>query len=74
MVEYTATTTNATNKVTATATDENADILIMNGDTEVENGSSASWDVGDNVLTITVSEYGAETVYTVTVTREQNEG
>lgn len=70
MTEYTATTSNATNKVTATATDADAEIEILNGETEVENGSSASWEEGENALTITVSEYGGSTVYTVTVTRE----
>ena len=70
MTEYTATTSNATNKVTATATDADAEIEILNGETEVENGSSASWEEGENILTITVSEYGGSTVYTVTVTRE----
>ena len=43
----------------------------MNGETEVENGTSASWEVGENELVITVSGNGADdTVYTVTVTRE----
>ena len=70
MLEYTATTANASNKVTATPTDPAATISILVGETEVENGSSASWEVGENTLTITVSGGAPDTVYTVTVTRE----
>ena len=69
MTEYTATTTNNTNKITATATDDDATVTIMLGDTEITNGESATWEEGDNELTITVAEYGDETVYTVTVSR-----
>lgn len=68
VTEYTATTSNATNKVTATATDENAEVVIMLGSTAITNGGNATWAEGENELTITVSEYGDETVYTVTVT------
>ena len=70
MHEYTATTSNASNKVTATPTDPNATVTILNGETPVTNGSSASWEEGDNELTITVSGGAPDTVYTVTVTRE----
>ena len=69
MTEYAATTTNNTNKVTATATDSEAEIEIKLGSTTITNGGNASWQEGENELTITVSEYGDETVYTVTVTR-----
>lgn len=69
VTEYTATTQNNSNKVTATATDETATITILNGETPVNNGSNASWEEGENVLTITVSQNGASTVYTVTVTK-----
>lgn len=68
-LEYSATTENATNKVTATPTDPYASVVIMNGETEVENGASASWEEGENELTITVSGGAPDTVYTVTVTR-----
>lgn len=70
MYEYTATTSNATNKVTATPTDETAEVEILVGETEVENGESATWDEGENVVTITVTGTTDETVYTVTVTAE----
>lgn len=67
-------TTNGSNKVTATTDDETAQIVIKLGDTEIENGSSPSWEVGENTLTITVSDTNAEgatvsKTYTVTVTK-----
>lgn len=69
-LEYTAITTNATNKVTATPTDDTAEVEILLGETEIENGSSATWAEGENVLTITVTGTTDSTVYTVTVTAE----
>lgn len=73
MLEYTATTENASNKVTATTTDPGATVVILNGETEVENGTAASWAEGENTLTITVSGGAPDTVYTVVVTREAAE-
>ena len=70
VTEYTAETPNATNKVTATLTDETAELEILVGDTEIQNEGIASWAEGENTLTITVSGNGSDpTVYTVTVTR-----
>ena len=69
VVEYTATTTNDADKVTATATDENAEVVIMLGETEVENGGDATWADGENELTITVTNETASKEYTVTVTK-----
>ena len=72
MTEYTASTANASNKVTATAADDTATIVIKNGSTTVTNGSNASWQEGENTLTITVTDGidpTLEKVYTVTVTR-----
>ena len=69
MTAYTATTTNDADKVTATASDSDAEVEIMLGSTEITNGENATWESGENELTITVSEYGAETAYTVTVTK-----
>lgn len=69
MTAYTATTSNATNKVTATASDPNATIEISKGIAAIENGSQVSWDVGVNVLTIKVTNGSSTTTYTVTVTK-----
>ena len=75
MVEYEATTTNEADKVTATPTATGVDIEIKLGDTEIQNGSNATWAEGENVLTVTVScEGGENTVYTVTVTAGEGGG
>lgn len=67
--EYTATTTNATNTVTATPEDESATVTILNGETPVENGTAATWANGVNALAITVKNGAAQKTYTVTVTK-----
>lgn len=65
--EYEVATTNATNKVTATADAEVAITLTnANGTTEIENGTAATWATGENTLTIKVD---GTTTYTVTVTK-----
>ena len=70
VTEYAVTTSNNSNKVTATASDENATIEINKGITPVENGSQVTWDAGENVLTINVTNGNSSTTYTVTVTKE----
>lgn len=69
VTEYTASTTNATNKVTATAADETATVEITVGETEIENGSAATWETGDNTVTIKVTDGAVSKTYTVTVTK-----
>lgn len=69
VTEYATETENATNKVTATAA-EGATIEITLNDAEFTNGSSATWETGENVIEITVTEEGKNpTVYIVTVTK-----
>jgi hypothetical protein len=76
---YTVTTTDDTNKVTATTDDPSAviEIVLTNSEEEegvaVANGAYATWASGENVLTITVTDGASETVYVVTVTKEQGE-
>lgn len=67
---YTATTTNATNAITATASDEGATVAINANGTAVESGSSATWSEGTNVVTVVVTNGGATKAYTVIVTKE----
>ena len=67
--EYAATATNATNKVTATPEDEDAELTIMVGDTEIDNEDSATWEEGENTLTVTVVNGEETETYTVTVTK-----
>lgn len=68
MTEYTATTTNATNTITAAAGDDVEITITLNGD-PFTNGTAATWTEGENTVVITASAEGAtSTVYTVTVT------
>lgn len=68
--EYTVTTSNAQNKVTATPADEDATVEISLGITPLENGTSAQWATGENTLTVKVTNGTSVTTYTVTVTKE----
>ena len=68
---YTATTSNSTNAVTATATDESAGIVIsVNGDS-ITNGSSVTWEDGENTVSIVVTNGGSSRTYTIVVTKEE---
>lgn len=66
--EYTANTTNATNKVTATPVDDTATIKITVNDTEIENETSATWTSGANEVVVEVTKGDRKTTYTVAVT------
>ena len=67
---YTAETSNATNAITATAADESAGVSItVNGDS-LTNGSSATWEDGENTVVINVTNAGSSKSYTVVVTKE----
>lgn len=66
---YTASTTSATNIITATANDAEATVSIKNGETSVTSGSSATWVAGENTVTVTVTNGSASKVYTVIVTK-----
>lgn len=70
MTEYTVTTSNNSNKVTAVAADENATIEISKGIATIENGAQVTWDSGENELTFKVTNGGESTTYTVVVTKE----
>lgn len=66
---YEAATTNATNTITAVPMDGEATIEILNGETAVTNGATATWAEGENTVTINVSIGGETETYTVTVTK-----
>lgn len=68
-IVYTTTTTNATNTVTATAVDTDATIAITVGATSVTNGQAATWEIGENILTVTVTSGSVTKTYTITVTK-----
>lgn len=67
---YTATTSNATNTITAVPASGSAEVAITVGDKEVTNGAAASWAAGANTVTIKVTDGDQEKTYTVTVTKE----
>lgn len=68
---YTTTTTNATNTVNAIPADAGASIQVKVGDTEIDNGSAATWATGSNTVTVKVTAADGTTTktYTVTVTK-----
>lgn len=69
VTEYTATTVNATNTVTATAEDENAEITVEVNDVEIDNGGTATWTGGLNEVVITVTNGENSKEYSVVVTK-----
>lgn len=66
---YTATTTSATNKISAAPKSKTATVEIKLGDTIIANGGNATWADGSNTLTIKVIDQGKTETYTVTVTK-----
>ena len=67
---YTATTSNGSNKITATPEDGDATVTIKVNGAEVENGTAATWQAGANTVSVEVRNGEATTEYTVTVTKE----
>lgn len=66
---YEATTENATNVITATPTATGATVEVKVGEDTVSNGSAATWEDGENTVTVTVTNGAASKVYTVAVTK-----
>ena len=69
VTSYAVTTSNATDTVTATATDSGATVVIKNGSDTVTSGTAAEWSAGANALTVTVTNDGYTQTYNVTVTK-----
>ena len=70
-VSYTATTTNATNTITAVPSDAAAAMEVTVNDVEIDNGTAATWQTGSNTVKVVVTAPDGETTktYTVTVTK-----
>ena len=68
-MSYTASTSNSTNKITATAAKPNTTIAIMVGSASVANGGTATWETGENVVTVDTANGSTKLTYTVTVTK-----
>ena len=67
--KYTATTTNATNTISAVATLASSTIAITNNGKPAANGSPITWDSGKNTVLIKVTNGSASETYTITVTK-----
>ena len=69
VLEYAATTTDASNAVTATKNDSDATVAItVNGDS-LTNGTAPTWATGENLVVVTVTNDDATKAYKVTVTK-----
>lgn len=67
--EYTLTTSDASNAVTAIPTDAAAVIEMTCNDEAVANGSRITWNAGENVVEITVTNGTNTNTYKITVTK-----
>ena len=68
--EYTATTQNASNTITAVPASSTAEIEITVGSVKVTNGAAANWSEGSNTVTVKVTDGEQTKSYKVTVTKE----
>ena len=68
--EYTATTSNATNVITAVPASGSAEVNITVGEKAVTNGTAATWTEGSNTVKVVVTDGEQTKTYTVTVTKE----
>lgn len=70
--EYTTTTTNATNVITATPSNAGATVEIYMGNVAIPNGTAATWETGENEITIQIAAEDGDSrmSYSVVVTKE----
>ena len=70
-LSYTASTTNATNTVTAVPAEAGAEIHVLVNNIEIDNGTAATWQTGTNTvkINVTAADGAAKKSYTVTVTK-----
>ena len=55
--------------MTATATDSDVGVVITVDGNSITNGSSVSWEDGENNVVVTVSNGGSRKTYSVVVTK-----
>lgn len=67
VVEYSATTNNATNQITATPEDPDATVEITCGDKSYESGDAIEWAVGDNRVEVKVTNGSNSKTYGIDV-------
>lgn len=68
-LEYTADTGNASNMVSAVPTTGSLATVKVNGK-KIQNGSAATWELGENKVSVTVANGDKSKTYAVTVTKE----
>ena len=68
VTEYTVSTSNATNAVSATASSGATATIKANG-TTIDSGDSVSWNTGTNTVVVVVTQDTVSKTYTVTVTK-----
>lgn len=68
-LEYTASTSNATNMISVVPTTGSLASVKVNGK-KVQNGAAAAWEIGENTVSITVTNGDKSKAYAVTVTKE----
>lgn len=68
---YTVSTTNATNTVTAIPTQAASTVQVLVNNTEIPNGTAATWQTGSNTVKVNVTAPDGKSTkaYTVTVTK-----
>lgn len=71
VTSYTASTTNSSDAITATPQNPVDRVSIVVNGTVLQNGASATWNDGANVVSVTVTSFvnGTSTTYTVNVTK-----
>lgn len=67
---YTGTTTASTGTITATPADNSATVEIFIEDDDISSGKVATWEDGDNVLSVIVTNDDARMAYAITITKE----
>lgn len=67
-LEYTASTSNTSNMISAVPTTGSLATIKVNGK-KIQNGSAAAWDAGENTVSITVTNGDKSKTYAVTVTK-----
>lgn len=72
VTRYATTTTNESDAVDIATTDSDAKATITVNGNSLTDGDDATWETGENVVTITVSNGGRSKIYTVYVTAGSN--
>ena len=71
-LDYTVTTTDATNTVSATATAQSATVNITVNGAAHTSGTSATWTTGENIVLATVTDHHSTQTYKVVVTKSES--